>query len=269
MFKIKFKEKFAVGVNTVFGIGSILAGSLLLCLPANAGAQSLLDPYADVSPTKESKPFSKKLVKQPIKQPARQSESSLEEPSISSSETNKDLSGAENPENRANGQGVKTNVSKAENNGFLSGIKDVQRGCVNTMKAAGSGIVGGTKAAGSKVAAGTKAIGAGIAAAGQKAISGPRALASNVIPEKKVKKPAQVATANAASPTRTILPPLPGKPLDQVIAQQKELKHAKDTAVTGETKKPGVITSAVGKLSFFHKTKKSHQLILPLIIQTI
>ncbi len=256
MFKIRFNEQHSLIVNTVFGIGLGLASLIVLCLPSYAGPQSLLDPYADVSSTKESKPTSKKAVKQAVRQRASDSE----ELSVSGNDTNRDQSSSDMSDKTKAGKGVKTKISKGDNPGFLSGVKEVQHGYVTSMKAAGGGIIDGSKAAGAKVAAGTKAIGGGIVAASQKVFSGPKALAANVTPAKKEKKKKtpQIADASAIPPSapHTILPVLPGEPLDQVLAEQKERKRLKDVAVTGEAKKPGIITSAVGKLHIFHKAKK-------------
>src|ERR1700733_1504621 len=172
MFKIRFKEQRSFFVNTVFGIDLILLSLGILCLPAYAGAQSLLDPYAEVSPTQESKPLSKKAARQLVKQPIRQAEPSLEETSIGNNEANKDLSSNTDVSDKTSrSQGVNSKINKGDGSGFLSGIKEVERGSVASIKAAGRGIIGGSKVAGSKVAAGTKVIGSGIATASQKIMS--------------------------------------------------------------------------------------------------
>jgi hypothetical protein len=274
MFQIKFNNKQSVIFNTAFGIGFSLVSLALLFLPSYAGPQSLLDPYADIRPAKESKATGKKAPKSQAKkaQPTFEQTASNE---MNEANGVSPSSPAKTKKIKAKANAApKNQVSKSDNPGFVSGFKEIQHGFMTSFTAAFGGISNGTKAAGAKVADGTRNIGGGMAAASSKVVTVPKNLVAKIpapkvpkIKKDKTPKIGEVKPApqnNQELPTlanKPVIPALPGKPLDQSIAQEKQRKKLKDVDVTtgavanGAQRKPGIITAYVGK--FMQKRKKA------------
>lgn len=181
----------------------VLTGLLLgTTTSAMAGSQSLLDPYATIAapatPQQQGKKGSKKATQAPVAQAPAQ-----EAPQTSTTYVTMPMqdhvkgkakvttapvsapSGGQSTTAQAGGP----TPQAADNGGILSGVKEIQQGCSNTVKACGSSVVNSTKAAGSKIVAGgkfvsngvtsgTKKIGTGFATIGGGIASGARSSGS-------------------------------------------------------------------------------------------
>jgi hypothetical protein len=250
MLKIRVNRKSLFVNNTVFGIGAALLCTAFMSLPALAGAQSLLDPYAEVHPN------GKVLVKPGVKKLVKHKEPTMRQEIMGDNGSDNSL--AESP-NEQSGKTKSSNakINKADsskNPGFFVGIKEMQQGCFTSVKAAGSGIVNGSKSAGAKVAAGTRAVGNGMMAAGHKVIPH-RNLAAK--PKTQAAKPEKSKQIAESLPTNPNYPSLPGRPLDQVVAAKNEEKRLKDKPVTEQMQKPSIVANTFSKLNFLHKGKKN------------
>ena len=242
----KLNNQRLIILSTICGTGVVFLNLVLGALPAYAGAQSLLDPYADISSKVESNVGFKKIAKHNVKSKEKHvAESDL-------NEAGKELS-AESYKDKVIKAGSSKPKTANANSGFLSGMKQVQHGCITSIKAASGGIINGSKVAGTKIVAGTKSISGGIASAGSKIVPKQKTLVSQKYTTDKSKKSNQVANAKTIA-TNNNFPTLPGKPLDQVVEQQKQYKHIKDEPVNVAARKSGIITSAYNK--YFNKNKK-------------
>lgn len=216
----------------------LLAGISSCPLPAQAGPQSMLDPYADIQPT----------ASQPEKKPARTKKSPTQKDSAQQQSASNDLG------NRTSSKNPSSANKQASNPGFLSGIKEVQHGTVTSFKAAGHGIVNGTKAAGSKIAGGAKGLGGKFknGEPGDK-LASTTDTKSDKVPKHKAKKKVrpQIATANPnIDPSVASMPELPGKPLGSL---EDTLPHSKRK---NPVKQKNVIARTFDKLNPFAKNKK-------------
>jgi hypothetical protein len=248
----RFNRPYSIINNTAIGV--MLVQLMTLGSPAaQAGPQSILDPYASIQPASEkaeSRSFLKKkeAKKQAAKVPASivSSDAAGDYPILPQKKASK-IKIAKRVAHQPIDNGVNTasSVSSPSSNpGFLAGVKEIQHGYITTFKAAGQGIVSGSKVAGSKVAESTKSMFGSISSASHKVAGAPR-------------QNNQGQIADNSLPTRISVKDLPGKPLDQAIEDKKRLKKAKDKPVTDEiASKPSKLCRTFNKLNFLNKKKK-------------
>jgi hypothetical protein len=255
MRSIKFNEHCILAGNTVNGVIFVLTIIAVFCLPSFAGPQSLLDPYANIQ-APDAKVQSKTIF---AKKTAKKQNSNVEQ-NADNEDSNVSNQVAARPtkvktskvaKTQAIDQGGVASSSVSNNSGFLSGVKEIQHGCVTSIRAVGNGIVNGSKSAGAKVAAGTRGVCGGVVSASHKAA--PRAVAKRESAPLDEKQP-EVAETNPL-PSKPIFRPLPGKPLDQVVAEKKAFK-GKDKPLN-EEQQSSVAHTFSSKLNFFSKHKKN------------
>jgi len=212
---------------TVSIIGLTTLGCLSLGTPGFAGAQSMLDPYANIQPPSSQQGAEALGNRTSTKKPhfLRQS--------------------ATSPATKA----ISTANSAADPPGFMDGIKEIGHGFGTSFKATGRGVVHSAKSIGSTIKG-------GFGAAGSKIASAPKAIAAKT-PGPKKKNPDKVAMANASALVPQSSPSgkkstLPGKPLGPLL---ETVPHSKLAKAPKSNK--NVVGRTFDKLNPFAKHKKA------------
>lgn len=227
-------------------ISMLIAAIAWLQIPAHAGPQSLLDPYASIQP------------------PQGQSESE----SLADGKTTK-MPGAKSKPISVRPAGVKRSGQMASttnsvsrnssaNPGFLSGIKEIQHGCVNSVKGTGHAIANSGKSVGAKIGPAVSKTRDGLGAAGHKIAAAPKALAAKTPFIKQKNQPGTIASASSralpsksfanASPDR-----FPGKPLAPIETRPTRAAKVK----VNPAGKTNIVSRTFNKLNVFARHKNA------------
>jgi hypothetical protein len=209
-------------------IGLSTLGCLSSGIPGYAGAQSMLDPYANIQP------------------PSQQQGADALGNRTSSKKPHFLKQGGTSPASRP----ISTANSAAAPPGFIDGIKEIGHGFGTSFKATGRGFVHGAKSIGSTIKG-------GFGAAGSKIASAPKAIAAKT-PNPKKKNQPKVAMANSSALVPQSSPsgktqPLPGKPLGPLLETIPHTKQAKAPAKSNKN----VVGRTFDKLNPFAKHKKA------------
>lgn len=231
-------------------ISVLIAAVSWLQLPAYAGPQSLLDPYASIQAPQaqtEAEPLGdRKSTKMPgsKSRPLSVRSSAASKSSQLASTTNSASANSANP-------------------GILSGIREIQHGCVNSFKATVHAIANGSKSMGTKVAPAFDKAKDGMSAAGHKIVAAPKALTAKMPFNRQKNQSQALATANSQAPSSSFANSssgkFPGKPLSPIVTKPTHTAKVKvnPAAKTKTAGKTNLVSRTFNKFNVFSRHKNA------------